>query len=170
MRRDNAVFRAEQRVIGGWRFLIENVRSVSRKFSTFKCFGNIVRIGEFAAATINQCRAVFHVFNRCLTNHVASLFGQVRVERDNVAFFQQLRDAVDALDILLFGKLLRPVKIIADAFHAEGIGPDGDFASNSAESNNANRFPHDFVARHSVPTARGSCVRLLHQILVQRKE
>ena len=78
-----------------------------------------------------------------------------------------MRDAVGALDVLLFSKLFRPVEIVTDTLHAKGIGADRDFAANTTKTNNANGLTHDFVARHTLPTARGSCVGLLHQVFAE---
>ena len=69
----------------GW-LLVEYICSISAEFAVFERDCDVGGMGEFTTATVNQHGTIFHILDAGGANHVACLFGEIRMQRDDVAF------------------------------------------------------------------------------------
>ena len=140
MRRDDAVRKLRERVVGaGWLF-VKHVGAVAADLAGLQCGGDVVGVDDFTAGAVENEHALLHLGDVLGTDQVAGLRGQVGVEREVVGGREDFVHRGSTLHVILRGELIVPIEVEADYLHAEGAGADGDFLTNAAHTDDTDRL------------------------------
>jgi len=84
VRRDEAVFCLQQRVVHGDRLHLYGVKACGCNFTAVKRVRGILVDDQAAAAVVDYDRTVFHFSNRILADHVLGIIKQGTVQQNHV--------------------------------------------------------------------------------------
>jgi hypothetical protein len=119
MWRDDHLFQAQQRVVGGRRLGLEGVQARTAQLAAHQCVIQGALVDEGAARGIDQDRAITHGGDRCGIHHVPGLCGQRCVQADDVAACQQFVQRHVARVQLRLGLGIRTLRIVIDDIGVE---------------------------------------------------
>ena len=148
---DDAVGCADEDVVGGGRFGVEDVGSVSANFAGFEGCGHVVGVHEFATGAVDHDDVVAHLGDFGGIDHVFGFLGEEAVEGDDVGVVKDFVHIGTALDAVLFTEGVVEIGIEGDDLHAEGFSADCDFLADAAQAEDADGLAHDLVTDRLLP-------------------
>ena len=119
VRRDDAVFRLQQRVVCANRLGVDHIQSRRGYFAAVERVGNVLLIDELAAGIVDENDAVLHFGDALLVDHAGVFRREIAVQRDNIRAGIKFIKA-DVLCDLAAGVVRK--KIIGQHIHAERLG------------------------------------------------
>ena len=148
MRRADHVGKPKQHALGG-RLLAKHVKRRAGNVTGFKRRGERSIIDQLAARAIDQPHAALHLRERFRVDDVAGLFGERRMQRDEIGAPPQLVQ-FDLLHAELKRALGRQKRVVGDDFHLQAERAVGDDRADIAAADDAQRLAEDFHAEKFV--------------------
>ena len=157
---DDGVWCVDEGVIRcGW-LAVGDVCSVAADFAAGESVGEILGVNNFASCTVDDDDAIAHFADFCGVDHAVGFFVERAVERNDVGVFENFIHVSAFFDLMLREEFFIEVWGEGDDVHAECFGADGDFFTDAAKADDAEGFPHDFIANWFFPT--GDPFSVLH--------
>jgi len=148
MRRTHHVLHAEQPVVGR-RLRLEHVDAGTRHPAAPQRGDQVGLHDQAAARAIDDAHPVLHARDRRRVDDVPGLFGERRVQRDDVGTAEKLVQ-FHLLDAELRGALLREERIVAQHMHLQADGARRDDRADIAAADDAERLAGDLDPHEAV--------------------
>ena len=95
---------------------------------------HIVGVNDFTASTVKNENTLLHLRDILSGDKVARFRREVGVERNVIGDRENIVHRGGALNVVLSGKFIVPIKVKTDDLHAEGAGANGDFFTDAAHA------------------------------------
>src|SRR5436190_39064 len=145
VRRDDHLLEPEQRVVGGWRLLLEDVERRARHAPAADRVGERPLVHDAAPGAVDDPDSGLDAGERVLAEQMAGVPRQGHVNRDEVGAREEIVE-LDGFDALTLCGLARQIGIVGDDVHTKAERPPRDLGPDAPEPQHAQHFTEELDA------------------------